>query len=111
MTRPSGQGSNLNFFSNPCVCVVCTIGRHTTESPPLDRQKKIVQNKYSKRELILKTFVSPSTTLDVVGIGVAVTDGAQQITLALAPISVPSRRALRNIKVVDLSGGNVVDEA
>ena len=111
MTRPSGQGSNLNLFSSPCVCIVCTIGRHTTESPPSDHQKKTVQNKYSKRELILKAFVSPSTTLNVVGIGVAVTDGAQQITLALAPVSVPSRRALRNIKVVDLSGGNVVDEA
>lgn len=53
----------------------------------------------------------PLTAFNAIGIGVATADGVDQVTLALAIVGLVSRRALRNIKIVDLASGDVVDKA
>ena len=53
---------------------------------------------------------SPLTALDGAR-SAAVAERAEQVTLALAVVGFVSRRALRNVKIVDLARGDVVDEA
>lgn len=53
---------------------------------------------------------SPLAAVDIVG-GVALDESVEYIALALAAAALVSRRALRNVKIVDVAGGDIVDKA
>lgn len=53
---------------------------------------------------------SPSAAVDVIE-GVALDETGEHVALSLAAVTIVSGRALRNIKVVDVAGGDIVDKA
>lgn len=58
-----------------------------------------------------KPCLSPLTALDAVGTIIAVANGGDHVTLALGPVRIQPRGALRNVKIVDLSSRDIVYKA
>lgn len=78
-------------------------------SHSLNRPEQIGrENEYERALSVVRVIL---TAIYVVGVNATVAKRSDQVTLALAPVWVQSRGTLRNVKIVNVSGGDVVDEA